>query len=296
MDEQKAELVKVDDRRAASSMVREERTPDADPNSTGSLVRLAMERGMDVAMIKELLQLRREEDADQARRAFVADLAAFAAECPTVQKDRHVTFNRVDYHHATIGNVIETIGPVLARHGFSWAFVPEQPDKGMMTVTTELTHRLGHSRQIKLTAAVAGADKDNRMNPLQQLCSATTYLSRYGFLMACGQATRDQTDDDGKCGGEDRRSGGVQANASDLPQKAADTIAAFAKALGDKARGDLERWVECEAPQWGADQYKGLRELWVLLFGDTKKGIEPKLDETMAKIEAMRAEVANVSE
>jgi len=295
----KTSLPTVVDHRAASEMMREAREPNLDAidrNSTGALVRLAMERNLDITVLEKLLALKREEEAEQARRAFVAAFAAFHTEAPTIIKDKLVGYEtrpkdgskgeKVGYSHATIGNVIETAGPVLGRYGFGWGWTPVQQDKGgLITVSCRLTHELGHFEEAAISA---GPDSSGKKNPIQQVASTITYLQRYTFLLVTGLATRDQQDDDGKAGGRP-----ASAHSSDLPGKAADTIAAFTKALGDRARGDLERWVECEAPQWGADQYRGLRDLWVLLFGDAKKGIEPRLDETMAKIEAMRAEVAS---
>jgi hypothetical protein len=280
--ESKPEIVVVD-RRASTEMERRGPTgvsePIGDPNSTGALVRLAMERDMSVDVLERLLKLKREEEAEAARRAFVAAFAAFHAEAPTIAKDKTVTYptrdgEAVGYTHASIGNVVETAGPLLGRHGFGWGWTPARSsDKGNVSVTCRLTHELGHFEEATLSA---GPDSSGKKNPIQQVASTVTYLQRYTFLLVTGLATRDQNDDDGK------GSGGKPAG-SELPHKAAETIEAFGKYLGEaNARGDLERWLEVPATEWGPDQYGELRELWPRVrAGDA---------DTMAAIEKGRTE------
>jgi len=279
--------VEVIDKRASTAMKRREPTelarPDIDPNSTGALVRLAMERDMSVDVLERLLKLKKQEEDEAARREFVADFAAFHAEAPTIIKDKEVGYwtrpkdgskpEFVGYKHATIGNVVETVGPVLGSHGFGWSWEPErQGDKGLISVTCRLTHRLGHSVEATLAA---GPDTSGKKNPIQQVASTVTYLQRYTFLLVTGLATMDQKDDDGKAA--------PPADEAALPRKAEDTIEAFGRLLGEgNARGDLERWLDCEATAWGENQYAALRQLWPLVKdGDA---------DTMARIERGRTD------
>jgi hypothetical protein len=172
--------------------------------SPGDVLRAALQQGRDPEFIRELMQLQREWEAGEARKAYVADMAEFKAGDPlAISKDKHVSYQTrskngepgktVDYWHASIGNVVGVIVSRLAQHGFSHAWVPEQKD-GLIYVTCVITHRLGHSER---TTMFAPPDDSGGKNPIQAISSSTSYLERYTLLAATGLATEDQEDDDG---------------------------------------------------------------------------------------------------
>lgn len=168
------------------------------PATPADIVMYAMKNGGSIAEIREFMQLQREWEADQARKAFVADMAAFKLNPPEVVKDKLVGYKNKDgtvtgYTHATLGNVTEAIVAGLARHGFSHRWIVDQAG-GMVTVTCMLTHKLGHTE----TTVMSGRPDDSgKKNGIQQVASTVTYLSRYTLLAATGIATKDQDDDDG---------------------------------------------------------------------------------------------------
>lgn len=178
------------------------------PAETGSVALMRMiERGVmdptfDVAKLEKLLAVKKDWERDEARKAFVAAKAAFRAEAPTVGKDKHVGFDakddgsgsrgKVEYDHATLGNVAATISPILGRHGLAYSWETKQLDGGIIEVTCVLTHALGHSERVTLRA---GADNSGKKNAIQQMGSTVTYLQRYTLLAITGTATADQDDD-----------------------------------------------------------------------------------------------------
>lgn len=168
-------------------------TTTAVPATPADIVLYAMQKGADIAQIEKFMDLQMKWEADQARKAFVADMAEFKKNPPEVVKDKLVSFSGTNYMHATLGAVTEAIVMGLARHGFSHRWDTNQ-NGGIIEVTCILTHKLGHSERTTLSGA---KDDSGKKNQIQQVASTITYLQRYTLLSATGVATKDQADDDG---------------------------------------------------------------------------------------------------
>ena len=166
--------------------------------------RMSREPNFNIESVQQLLALKREWDANEARKAFVAAMAAFKANPPKIVKNKHVRFQTekgvTEYDHATHSEVTEKIAAALGAHGLSHRWNVEQSE-GRIRVTCIITHSMGHSEQVALTAS---ADDSGRKNSIQAIGSAITYLQRYTVLAATGLTTADmdKTDDDGR--GTDR--------------------------------------------------------------------------------------------
>ena len=93
--------------------------PSAAPATPADIVLYAMQKGADIAQIEKFMDLQMKWEADQARKAFVADMAEFKKNPPEIIKDKQVAFSGTQYMHATLGAVTEAIVTGLARHGFS---------------------------------------------------------------------------------------------------------------------------------------------------------------------------------
>lgn len=157
-----------------------------------AMIAHAVNSGASIDMMEKLLALQERWEANEARKAFTAAMAAFKANPPEITKDKAVAFNSTKYRHATLGNVCSLIAAGLADHGISHRWTTEQAGDSI-TVTCILTHSAGHSESVMLSAA---ADKSGQKNAIQQIGSAITYLQRYTLLSATGLATM-ETDDDG---------------------------------------------------------------------------------------------------
>lgn len=172
------------------------------PTTPSDLLRMAVEQGADLDRLDKLMALQQRWEKDQARKAYVAAMAAFKSEPLAIVKDKHVAFRTnsgmTEYDHATIGNVTQTICAALARHGFSHRWDTKQ-ENGQITVTCTITHELGHAESTCLTC---GPDTSGGKNAIQSIASAVTYLQRYTLLAATGTATLDQEDDDGEGAGQ----------------------------------------------------------------------------------------------
>jgi len=159
------------------------------------LLRRALDSGADLDRLERLMDLQQRYEENEARKAYVADMAEFKRNPPEIIKDKQVGYTGKDgfvgYSHASLGNVTTAIVEGLAQHGFSHRWDTEQSGANV-TVTCVLTHRMGHSERTTLTAA---KDDSGKKNNIQQVASAITYLQRYTLLAATGLATKDQDDD-----------------------------------------------------------------------------------------------------
>ncbi len=170
-------------------VTREEQAPS-------ELIALALEKGASLEQLEKLLQIKERYEANEAKKAYHQAMAAFKADPPKIKKDKKVGFSgsggaKVGYSHASLGNVTESINTGLSKHGLSASWTTAQ--KGdEISVTTKITHKLGHSEETVLTAK---ADNSGAKNSIQAIGSTITYLERYGLLALTGLATFDQDND-----------------------------------------------------------------------------------------------------
>lgn len=214
----------------------------------GDMLRYAIEQKADLGYLRELMALQKEWDANEARKEYVAAMAAFKADPPTITKDKLVSFKTKDgdvteYMHATIGNVVEKICGALGRHGLSHRWDTKQGNAGQVEVTCTITHERGHSESTSLRAM---EDNSGKKNAIQMLASTVTYLQRYTLLALTGLATKDG-DDDGR--------GDAPIHTSDLleeaeldPKRA--KLVANLRAKGDEGMAALQlAWSELTKEQ-----------------------------------------------
>lgn len=166
-----------------------------------------LQAGVSIEQMQGIMALQKEYEANEARKAYVADMAEFKKNPPVILKDKEVAYSGTQYMHATLGGVTEAVVAALAQHGFSHSWDTTQRDDGQVFVTCILTHRMGHSESTALNSA---PDQSGKKNNIQALASTVSYLSRYTLLLACGLATKDMGADDGQ------QSEGAQYNADSM--------------------------------------------------------------------------------
>jgi hypothetical protein len=158
--------------------------------------RAATDPTLDVAKLQALLAVKKEWEADEARKAFEVAMVRFKDQNIAVGKNKHVSFatsrGNTDYNHATLDNVCDLVGSALASVGISHRWETQQLEGGVIRVTCVLTHELGHSTRTSLDAI---ADDSGGKNRVQAIGSTVTYLQRYTLMAATGTASRDQDDD-----------------------------------------------------------------------------------------------------
>ena len=114
------------------------------------MLQVAMDRGADLDKLQQLMDLQQRWEASEARKAFVSAMTAFKANPPDIIKTKQVEYGNTKYKHATLADVCAAAIQGLAQHGISHRWDVEQADK--ITVTCVLTHELGHSERVSMSA------------------------------------------------------------------------------------------------------------------------------------------------
>jgi hypothetical protein len=160
-------------------------------NNPQETIALAISKGSNLEQIEKLMLLQERFDANQAKKAYVRAMAEFKINAPLVDKDK--TNNQYKSKYTSLGNLINTVSPVLSKFGLSASWDIKQ--NGIIEVTCKMTHELGHSETATMNAP---ADTSGAKNVIQQIKSTITYLKAVTFESICGLASTDANlDDDG---------------------------------------------------------------------------------------------------
>lgn len=237
------------------------------------LLRFAMQSGsnIDLDRMERLMQMQITWEEREAKKAFIAAMAAFKTEPLEIFKRKEVDFKtrdgqRINYMHAELSDVTEAITPVMGRHGlnFTWEI---QQDKGTITVHCVVTHVLGHSERVTMSGA---PDESGRKNAIQQVASTITYLQRYTLLSATGMSTKGM-DDDG--------AGGADEAGTDTGSQTPVEPTFYDQATFDS---NLPKWSEIiESGKQKADR--------LIAFINSKAGKTPLSEEQKAALKAIKA-------
>jgi hypothetical protein len=157
-----------------------------------SILQMAISQGADIDKLTKLMELKEKWDAMEARKAFVQAMADFKNEPIVIAKDKEN--KQYGSKYTSIGELVNTVTPLLGKHGLSAEWSLDQSDG--IKVGCTLTHALGHSGETKWMKVPA--DNSGAKNPIQQIKSSVTYARILTFEMACGLASKEGAlDDDG---------------------------------------------------------------------------------------------------
>jgi hypothetical protein len=160
-----------------------------------SMIQLALQQGASVEILRDLFQLKKEVEADEARKAFIRAMAAFKAEAIVITKNIAPTAGPlIGKKYADLFAVVSAITPALSRHSLSlsWKITKDEPQ--WIEVTCTIRHELGHSESVSMGGP---PDAGGAKNAIQARASANTYLERYTALAITGMAASD-SDTDGR--------------------------------------------------------------------------------------------------
>lgn len=213
-----------------------------------TLLQAALQTG-NLDMVREFMQLKREFEADEARKAFTAAFAAFKAESIVIVKNIAVTAGPLSgKKYADLFSVVNAITPALSKHGLSlsWKLTKDEPN--WLEVTCTLEHDKGHSKSVSMGGP---PDAGGAKNAIQARASAKTYLERYTALAITGMAASDQDNDGNGSSHMDERDAANFKDAIDQARNLNELRAAFSKAweaakeMKDaKAQDDFKRMYE----------------------------------------------------
>jgi hypothetical protein len=153
--------------------------------------RMAMNPDIEPERVERFIALKRQMDADVARRAFDAAVSLAKAEIPPIVRNAK---GHNEKKYADFSAIATVVDPIISKFGLSYRFRTTQTDK--ISVTCILAHRDGHFEETTLSGP---ADGSGSKNAIQAIGSTLTYLQRYSLVQALGLAAA--TDDDGKAAG-----------------------------------------------------------------------------------------------
>ena len=149
--------------------------------------------GLDTQSLRELLELQREWQRDNARSSYTRAMVELKNNLPAVlDRDRNVSYGKTNFSFTTLSHAMEAVTPHLNDYGFSLTWIPTNSE-GMIRVTCRLTHVDGHYEETTMSAP---PDNSGSKNPIQAIGSTQSYLQRYTALALLGIATKDMPDVD----------------------------------------------------------------------------------------------------
>jgi hypothetical protein len=166
---------------------------DPAPTPALAIIREAMASGKSPEFLRELLAVRREWEADEARKSFNLAVAEFQRRAPIIAKEDKAH----NKQYARMDRIWREIRPLLTELGLSVTWQVCELRDGLCRVEGQLRHREGHGE--RLTQDIPLPDAITGQNKAQQMGSAATYARRYALCAALGIVTGE--DDDGHAAG-----------------------------------------------------------------------------------------------
>jgi len=167
-------------------------------NPGDNMILIALEKGLSMEEVGQLIAHRNNEINRLARLAYFHAKREFQAICPNLIKSKSVDFNHKDgsgktsYKYADLATIQDIIREPLSMFGLSVAWTTTE-EKNLITVTCTCSHEGGHSESTSLTGE---ADASGKKNAIQSKASTITYLRRYTLTGILGISTGD-IDNDG---------------------------------------------------------------------------------------------------
>lgn len=167
------------------------------------MLQMAIQQGMPVESLKELVALRNDELRRLAKGEFVKAMARFQAIVPVIEKGKRVNFKSkdgnsvTDYKYAPLWQIDQIIKDPMQQCELSkrWQ-IKDVAESGRTIITVDciITHSAGHS---EITSMSGMPDDSGKKNSIQQRGSTITYLQRYTLIGALGLTTADEDNDGG---------------------------------------------------------------------------------------------------
>ncbi len=148
-----------------------------EPSMMEVLSRAAADPKVDVAKLQALLDMQERIQRREAEVEFNAALARLMPMLPRIEKDGIIRdkSGAIRSKYARYETIDLIIRPLLAEEGFSISFDTEDSTAGFIRVTGTLAHRMGHSRQSKITVPTSS----QVITGAQAVGSAVSFCKRY---------------------------------------------------------------------------------------------------------------------
>jgi hypothetical protein len=199
-------------------------------NSAVSIIQQAIASGADPAYLRELLQVREQWEAGEARKLYSQSITDFQSRCPIIEKGDKA-HNKA---YAAMDRIWRTIRPLLDETGLSVVWTANTLTEYGLRIEGEIRHKAGHA--VPISYDLPMPDKVTGQNAAQQMGSATTYAKRYALCSALGIVTGE--DDDG-----------LAAGTQYVTKEQADELVAILDTLSDRdgALAAMLEYAECDS-------------------------------------------------
>jgi len=161
----------------------------------GSIVRLAVERNLDIDKLERLIDMRNREEERMAKRDFETHFAAMQSEFSPVKRTKKGDKSK----YAPLDELVDQYGPIISRHGFSYSWSEPELENGRLRCMLTISG-YGYSKQNYKDLPVYEPDKGAQsgkaiMNSLQAEGTRSTYGQRYTFKAGFGITETDEDTD-----------------------------------------------------------------------------------------------------
>lgn len=161
-------------------------------SESNSLIRMAIDKDLDIEKLRILIDLRNREESRQAERLFEFHFSEMQKEYVPVYKTKDGP--RKAWKYAQLSDILLIYAPILTKHGFSYWWEEAETTEKTKTVTFFLSG-YGHTRKVSIT--LPHADRNDMINIIQARAITTEYGRRYTFKNLTGCIVADEEDTDG---------------------------------------------------------------------------------------------------
>lgn len=156
------------------------------------MIREAVRGNADLDKLKQLLEIQKDWEANEARKSYAKSFAIAQAHILPVIKRK---FNKqTQSNYAELSNIIETAQPIYTNEGFSVTFDEgDCPKDGHARILANVLHYQGHKEQYHLDIPLDGVGiKGNaNMTPIHGKASCVSYGKKYLLCMIWNIPTSD---------------------------------------------------------------------------------------------------------
>ena len=164
-------------------------------NSPAGLLRLGIDKNLDIDKLRELMNLEKAWRADKAKAAFNFAMAQFNAIKPTIKHNRKgKTAGSAPFSYADFPAMVSVITPLLASCGLSFTHRLVKVADGD-DVICKISHQDGHSEDFPYPVLI-DSRLEGKVSPMQLRQLSITYAKRQTLAAGLGLATAEDKDDD----------------------------------------------------------------------------------------------------
>jgi len=159
------------------------------------LITMAIQSKASVENLKELMAMKYEHEAREAKKVFHQKFSELQSALPVIIKSKQVDTKtgKKMYKYAPLPDIQKQVNPVIFRHGFSYHWSESFEREKYVRIFFTLTG-YGHSESSFIDIPIQSAN--DYVNSVQQAGSSNTYGKRYSMCNLLG-IVADEDDDGG---------------------------------------------------------------------------------------------------